>query len=713
MRASRIRRLRSLSSAIFSACCVIACSGAGIGVRTLRPDADEAVQLAAQLPRAVSRCVVARPSQVSPERRALVKQVAQAGPLAWLDALEIRAYASATRLFADGTRSEVILLRAAEPIARVRAVLAAQPYLGLAWDGESPRCEDADCTQRAARADVLRDGTVRIRVGRMDVRGEAGLDPPRIDAPCARLALESPDAIEVSAAASELPGVERELRVMHVEATRVVAEETLLTDGPLSTQRTIEVLELGGFAAGERLVGAWRTVSRVAHVDGVVTNFEASLDDLALRRGDERRLSNALRYEHALERPLSAADIDVADSELVLRQATLHLDHLGPLRGEARVDAARALEALLVAAHEVLPDEGGIARRLVRLRLDELDDGAGAATIAAQMLPNEPSGAREWRQLEREGRALSASPELAALLVRDDVATARDAVRVAADVSVARRSGVAYAWAEGAAIAGQRMDALSARAATSVVPAVRLALAGLPAGLVALTELGAVDGYAPRAVYLLAHGATLPSEAEGGARTLEESRTRPVRIHGARGGESLVFAGRSDEGTEPLVTVGRALAGALDAGTDVEIALALVPWDARAFAPSMLLVLSGRIEEGALVVTRVSRNGAAIDWDVVRRTLVAPHAAIERRFPAPEIAVELRSGEEALRVAERVVDAECRVDAASVICAASTAEELGEAFVSMAAPLLGTTPRALWGVAQAPRSRGAARRAPP
>jgi len=182
-------------SVLLAACIVAACSGAARreGRRTPATP-DEAVQLAARLPRVVSRCVVARPSQLSPERRSLVQQVAQEGPLAWMGALEIRAYASALRVHADGTRSEVILLRASDPPARVRAVLSAQPYLGLVWEGQTPTCEDPDCTARAAVADVLADGTVRIRVGRAASGVDAGADVARIDAPCARLAAAASDA---------------------------------------------------------------------------------------------------------------------------------------------------------------------------------------------------------------------------------------------------------------------------------------------------------------------------------------------------------------------------------------------------------------------------------------------------------------------------------------------------------------------------------------
>lgn len=701
---TRARR-RNLAVVVGVSLCVwtqLACGGSAARASPGAPRRpDEAAQLAGQLPRWVSRCVVARPSRVSAERRSLVQQVAQAGPLAWLGALDVRAYASALRVHADGTRSEVVLLRASDPLARVREVLSAQPYLDVVWEGEARSCEDADCAERVAHAALLADGTVRIRVGRGTNSLDAGSDVPRIASPCEWLAARARDAIEVSATASELPGVVRELRVTRVERTRVVAEETLLTDGPLSTQRVLEVLELGGFAAGGAPAGgAWRTVSRVVHADGLVSRLEAGFDELALRRGDELRLSAALRYEHALARPLSATQVDLGDGEAVLYQADLHLERLGALRGDERLEAARALAALLTAAREVLPDDGAIALRLARLRLDELRDGDGAASVAAEMSTRESRRVREWRLVEREARALAGSPELGSLLVRDGVASPRESARVAADIIAAHRRGVAYPWSEGAAVAGQRLDALTASATTREVPAVSLPFAGLPAGLLALAELGAPRGPEARAVYLLVRGV---SPVEGGdviASSPSAARMQPVRIHAARAGEAQLFAGRSDDGTEPLVALGRALALSIgESGTPLTLTFALVPWGAPELVPVVLLVLDGQVDAGALVVTRVSRDGAALDWDVVRRTLIAPLASIEGRFPAPEVSVELRSEDEAQRVAARVVDARCQVQSARVVCSASTAQELGDAVTSMAAPLLGTTPRALWGVA--------------
>ena len=187
-----VRRLGSAATlgAALAVCSLLAACG-GTAPRTVaraRRPVDEASQLAGQLPRRASRCVVARPSRLSPGQRALVQQVAQAGPLAWLGALEIRAYASASDVDADGRRSEVILMRASDPLERVRAVLSAQPYLDLVWDGEVRSCEEEDCAERVAHAEVLVDGTVRIRVGREADALAGGTDARRILSPCQWLA---------------------------------------------------------------------------------------------------------------------------------------------------------------------------------------------------------------------------------------------------------------------------------------------------------------------------------------------------------------------------------------------------------------------------------------------------------------------------------------------------------------------------------------------
>ncbi len=676
---------------------------------TTRVD-DAAVTLAARLPSDVTRCVVARPARLPPARRAVFARVAHANPIAWLASWPIRAFASAEVRRADGARGALWLLRTEGTAARVRAALASQPHLALRWGG-GVACRGPECAASAVREP---DGVVRIEhawpTAQPLLVGRAS------EGPCARLARAAPDAVEVSVSEGAAPGVVRESRVLRVVGARAFAEERLTTRSPAATQRVLRWLDAVAGDGDDGIMGdgVWRLVERVARGRTIVSRYEVGFDDLALRAADERRLADALREEHALAGPLPLEALDLRDAELVAAQCALRRAQVDFSRGAARVEAVGALGALLEAAHTAQPDDAEIARALVRFRLDEGAAGEAAAALAADMAARDPVSTDAWRLLEREGLAVAASPGLAPRLVRDAIAGPREAGRVAADASEARRAGLAYAWAEGAAAAGQRFDALAGSAAVRRVPSsTALSIVGLPAALVWIARLGAPDPQAPFAAYVLARTASIAAEAPvagagvAGAGDAREEVPRGVRIRGARGGEGLLFAVRSDEGLDALVALGSAVARALDGAGRAEVALAFVPIEAASFAPAWTLVLRGRVEGGALLLGEVSRAASSIDWDLVARTLAGPLAAFTQRFPLPALEVVLRDGDEARRAAERVVDATCSVEGGRVRCVAPSAAELGDAARAIAAPLLGTSPGLLWSAPSAPRARGA------
>ena len=663
---------------------------------------DDAVMLASRLPAQASRCVVARPGRVAPARRPLLARVAQGHRLAWDGRLSVRALASAEQADRDGARRALWLLRAEGAAQAVREAVATQSHIALRWD-EGISCEGGDCPARAVQDG---DGTVRIAQGRAFALRRAGSGVA--ESPCAQLARDAPEAIEVSVAESAIPGVLRETRVMRIDGDRITVEHRLSTRGAPAVARALAWLDAVEPVGTNAMLGdgVMRRVGRTVRDDAIVERLEADFDALGLRAEDDERLSEALRAERALGVPLPITDVDVHDPEVVARERALREERLASLSGAVRIVAVDELVALLDAAHRAHPDDAETARALARTLLRERGEGARAAALAAEMAAHDPLHARTWRGLEREGLALAGEAALASALVRDGIATGVEAERVAADVIAARREGLAHAWAEGGAVAGQRFDALAAREPVASVASVSLSLTGLPGALVRLLWLGAPDPHAPFAVYFLAHGDSIPA-AHARAET---ARIGPVRITGARGGVALLFATRSDEGPDALAELGAHVARALADVGRAEFAVAFVPLDAPRFVPTAFVVLRGDVREGALLLEGVSRAAGSLDWGRVAETLASPLGALVQRFPPPVIEIALRGADEAQDALERVVDAECRADGTRVRCVGPDARALADAVHAIAAPLLATSPRALWGAESGLAGRPASRR---
>jgi len=666
---------------------------------------DEAVALASRLPADASRCVVAQPGRVESARRPLLARVAQAHRLAWDSNLEVRVLASAEQADREGARRALWLLRVEGAPQAVRDALAAQPHVALRWD-EGVSCDGVECP---ARAQQDGDGTVRIAQGRALALRRAGA--AIAESPCAQLARDAPEAVEVSVSESVIPGVLRETRVLRIDGDRIGMEQRLSTRGAPAVARALAWLDAVERAGVDAMLGdgAWRRVARTVGDDVIVERFEADFHALALRAEDDERLNEALRAERALGMPLPIADVDLRDPEAVALQRALREAQLVRLSGAAHAAALHELVALLEAGHRANPDDAETAQALVRLRLgigawgEERANGAAVAALAAEMAERAPLDAQAWRALEREGLALAGSTDLARALVRDGVAVAAEAERVAMDAIAARRAGFAYAWAEGGAVVGQRFDALAAREPMARVASVPLSLVGLPAALVRLLWLGAPDSHAPFAVYVLAHASSMPDVVSA----VESAGARSVRIAGPRGGVSQLLAARSDEGVDALAALGAHVARSLAGAVHAEVALAFVPLDAPTFAPATHVVLRGSVRDGFLVVEGVSRPAASLDWARVAETLASPLGALVQRFPLPAIEIALRDEAEARRALERVIDAECRADGARIRCVGLDARALADAVHAIAAPLLATSPRALW------RTESSLRRTPP
>src|SRR5262249_2158012 len=84
-----------------------ACGGGGanaVAVQAAAGESDEAVRLAARLPRGARECVAVRADRLSATERRGLRWVSRALPLAWAAELDVSAYASAAQVSAAGER---------------------------------------------------------------------------------------------------------------------------------------------------------------------------------------------------------------------------------------------------------------------------------------------------------------------------------------------------------------------------------------------------------------------------------------------------------------------------------------------------------------------------------------------------------------------------------------------------------------------------------
>ncbi|HMI94794.1 MAG TPA: hypothetical protein VK509_25645, partial [Polyangiales bacterium] len=293
------------------------------GQRTRAPAPDPVLELAAALPKGADRCVVARPVRLPRPRAALLARISQAEPLAWLADLGVEAYATAQRERRSGASSRVTLLWFSRVTDALRAELSAGAGIALRWDDQP--CRGAGC---APRARVLDDHVVRIEHNEYPSSEDAGAA-----AQCARMAAQSPSAIELSFLRSrsltdELVGMPiRTTSMLTLAAHGVhVAREALMlseAESAMAYQRGI-MAEERGFAL------TWlATDLRVEQVDSTIhTDFDVLWDDLELAAQDDLRTAAAEREADEREHAELALDQppDVRSREGVLAQLAYRLD---------------------------------------------------------------------------------------------------------------------------------------------------------------------------------------------------------------------------------------------------------------------------------------------------------------------------------------------------------------------------------------------------
>jgi len=404
--------------------------------------------LAAALPRGADRCVLARPARLPKARAGLLVRISQAEPLAWLADLGVEAYATAQRERRSGPLSRVTLLWLSRVTDAVRAELDARAGIALRWDGQP--CRGMGCPPRAR---VLDGHIVRIEHNDYPSIEDAGAE-----AQCARMAAQSPSALELSFARSrslsdELVGVPlRTTSTLTLSAHGVhVAREALM----LSEAESALAYQRGMMAEERGFTLTWlATDLRVERIDSTIhTDFDVLWDDLELAAQDDVRTAAAEREADQRERAELGLDQppDVRSRDGVLAQLAYWLDHAERAAPPERAAQLAAARALLDAACAAQPDDEGLALLRTELLIAELHDAAAGRALAREGAQRFETRAR-WQALERRAAALQGEAALASTIAAQRVAPGRQAAAVAREILERVQSGSGYDEAERAVL---------------------------------------------------------------------------------------------------------------------------------------------------------------------------------------------------------------------------------------------------------------------
>lgn len=435
-----------LLGGVLAACAAPRAEAGPAGVMTAKRVAPAAVdplaELVSMLPRGADRCVLARPARIVAAQRERVARVSQGEPLAWLRELDVEAYASASREQRDGPSAGLVLARVALDATAARELLDRRAGLQLEWS-EQP-CVEPACGPRAR---FVAPGLLRI---------ERGVFPEGVgegaETRCARLAAQSPDAVEVS-----------------------VARNRTLSDLPLRASTTMRASEGGLHVTRVELMPSMAAAAQAAreaeqlaplHASNVRTDvvdlelrteLDVRFEDLALSEQDEARMRSAELEADAREQldavpegsPEPRARVDV------LAELGYRLERASRRSGAERDAELHAARALLERAVAAQPDDESLAALLAELLVTELRDPASARAALARFVRPGPGGQRV-ASLARQAAALEGEDALARELSAQRLVPRFRARSVAREVLTRVQAGVSYAEAEQAAIAGAR-----------------------------------------------------------------------------------------------------------------------------------------------------------------------------------------------------------------------------------------------------------------
>ena len=404
------------------------------------PAADDPLtELLARLPAGVDRCVLARPSRVAAEQRERVARVSQGEPIAWLRELGVEAYASVSFERSDGPSAALVLARVSLAATAARELLDRRAGLSLQWS-EQP-CAEPACGPRAR---FVAPGLLSI---------ERGVFPERVgegaELRCAKLAAQSPDAVEVSAvrnrSLNDLPlraSTTLRANAAGVHLTRV----ELMPSMAIASQAAREAEQLAPLYASN-------VHTQVTDVE-LVTELDVRFEDLALAEQDEARLRAAELEADAREQldAIPASSPEPRAREDVLAELGYRLERASRLSGAQRDAELAAVRALLERTVAAQPDDEGLASLLAELLVTELrDPAAGRAALARFQRPG-PGGQRV-ASLVRQAAAIEGEGALARELVSQQLVPRARAQSVARDVLARVKTGASYLDAEQAALA--------------------------------------------------------------------------------------------------------------------------------------------------------------------------------------------------------------------------------------------------------------------
>jgi hypothetical protein len=649
-----------------------------------------AVALAVALPAGADVCAVARPGAVAASRRGLIRPLSQAGPFGWLSGLSVTAQAWASRTGRGERRAAVALLRVHDPEEGVRAALAAQSPMRLAWDGE--RCEPPDC--HGFRARFIDDRTVRIEQGRW----VDGADGPEgavagVERRCLDLAIQRPEALEVAVQRGDALVSALHHRVPRQVETilRPVAGGVVLErhrwmptrEAAVASQRAAMVD--GGPPSAELATDAW------THRRGrrVISGRHYAFEDLALAVQDLRRLRRAHVEQVGARRRSRVRQVDMEDLEAVREALRRGKRILRQATGDVRRSVAADLRQLLEGALAVHPDETSLGHDLVRILLDELGDPEAAARVVDQALPRVPDDERSlWRRLLREAFAHRGAEALAPLLVDHGVVPEGRAEQAAHDVAALVGGGRDYEWIEGA---WQLAESLGARRMPlHPIGAVELPLESLVATLHATGSLVTRDE-GPHALYVLARGP--------GVRPPERGTDGCLPFRDPRGALTCVSAVHGDRRPSD----GQA-AWPFGLGQGAfELTARLVPLPGAPGRRARVLRWAGHVQGEVAHVTRASAPAHGAAWSRIHRYLALPLASpAEGLFPPPVLSVDAEDPAHVaamLRRAEDEPDIRCASTGRLVRCellSVSVVEAPARALLPLVRPFLGAAVDTLW-----------------
>ncbi|MBK8172614.1 MAG: hypothetical protein IPK60_20065 [Sandaracinaceae bacterium] len=612
---------RAFAASVASLVAICACGHAPASTRAVpqRPAGDEAVELAALLPRGAMTCAAARPSLVDRAHTAQVTPLSSVTALAWLPALSVRAVAQRrqTPLYRAG--GSITLMRFDVTREEARRVLHAQRIERVAFaDEPDSLCHDAECVASTGVVSFVDEHTLRIVSGFWNTNNRG------TNTDCAALLESAPAAFEVAANAWGMSDQIAKI-VLHATPSGVEIQTELppgLEVASLSAGRAPSIGHLGG-----------PTWTRIELRDGrPVLIGQRRWDDLQLELEDQARARAALAREHESASVLVPVDeVDVSNDSAFYEQLALRgADHEGLLAERVRLLERRV---------SVVPSDEQAVSGLVEEYLREQRFGEVVALVD-RLFPAGAPAAGLYREHARAAAVRIDSPGFAQRLVDDHLVSRRDAPALAAMLRANLEDDVqAYPSYERATLA--EFFVQRSRATTRVSPlatAIRGPVAALPAVLAAILQRasGSTTQYLIRfAGHTGARGLYSIGMGTAYAHVLGDDASRGVAWI-----QAPAVAG-------PQAVTQHLVAGEALRQVAADGAFELSFYAADDAAMRARLVVRATLDADDLAtITAVSSNARSLAWDDVERYFLAPLSTLTPQvFPPPTFRISPETAE--------------------------------------------------------------------